>query len=167
MNTEGYLLDTSVSSSAWDTGSPRHGETLRRLKDLNGGLVYVSAVSFGEVEYGLATAPKIDRSRQATVRTAMRSYQIRNVDQHTAKIYGEIRGELFAKFAPRVKRRRRSARWVEDLVERTTGKELGIQENDLWILSTAKRHNLILVTRDRMRRLVDVASYSDRTEYWS
>ena len=166
MNTEGYLLDTSVASSSWDRGSPNHDETLRRLSLLKDGLVYVSAVSLGEVEYGLATAPRIDGSRQASVRTAMGSYRVRNVDRHTAEIYGKIRGDLFEKFAPRVRRVRRTARRVEDLVERTTGKELGIQENDLWILSTAKQHNLILVTRDRMRRLVDVARYSDRTEYW-
>ena len=166
MNTEGYLLDTSVASSSWDMGSPSHGAVLRRLNNLGDGLVFVSVVSFGEVEYGLAAAPKIVLSRQETVRTAMGSYRVRDVNRHTAKVYGEIRGDLFRKYSPRDRRGRLTAKWVEDLIERTTGKELGIQENDLWILSTAKQHNLVLVTMDRMRRLVEVADYSRRTEYW-
>lgn len=30
----------------------------------------------------------------------------------------------------------------------TTGKELGIDENDIWIAAQAKTHNLVLVTHD-------------------
>ena len=166
MNTEGYLLDTSVASSSWDMGSPRHGEVVLRLNNLRAGFVFVSAVSLGEVEYGLVTAPKIDQTRQETVRAAMLSYRVRNVDQHTAKIYGEIRGNLFRKYSPRNRRGRLTRKRVEELTERTTGQELGIQENDIWILSTAMQHNLILITWDRMRRLVEAADYSGRTEYW-
>ena len=58
-------------------------------------------------------------------------------------------------------------KYVEDIIDRTTGKELGIQENDLWILSVAVQYNLVFVTNDRMIRAIEATRYSDRTEYWT
>ena len=57
---------------------------------------------------------------------------------------------------------------VEDLVEPTTGKELGIDENDLWIVSTAVEYNLVFITQDQkgsMRRIIEAAGYASRTLY--
>ena len=34
------------------------------------------------------------------------------------------------------------------MVNPTTGKDLGIDENDIWIAAQAKTHNLVLVTHD-------------------
>lgn len=35
----------------------------------------------------------------------------------------------------------------------TTAPELGIDENDLWIVAQAVERNLVLVTSDKMRRI--------------
>ena len=129
-------------------------------------MVYVAAVSIAEVEYGLLTAPNIDAPRQSIVRDAMSSYSVLDVDRHTAKTYAEIRARLFQRHSPRDLRGRLTRKYVEDLREPTTGKELGIQENDLWIISVAVQHNLIFVTGDRMCRLVSAAQYYERTEFW-
>ena len=50
------------------------------------------------------------------------------IDQHTALTYAEIRANLFRIYAPRNRRGRLTQKYVEDLTDRTTGKQLGIQE---------------------------------------
>jgi tRNA(fMet)-specific endonuclease VapC len=88
----------------------------------------------------------------------MRAYKaIREVDKGTTAHYANIRAELFRRFAPRdAKNRIRRVR-PEQLVDKTAGLELGIQENDLWIAAIAVEYNMILVTDDRMARIQDVA----------
>ena len=165
--TEGYLLDTNIASASWDLGAPRHNDVRQRLKDLEDHLVYVAAVSIAEVEYGLQVAPAIDSERQAAVRNAMASFRILGITEHTARAYAQLRANLFRTHSPRNRRGRLTQRLVEDLVESTTGRELGIQENDLWIVSTAVEQNLIFVTSDRMERVIEAAHYSERTEFWN
>ncbi|MBW2143424.1 MAG: hypothetical protein JRG75_03380 [Deltaproteobacteria bacterium] len=48
-------------------------------------------------------------------------------------------------------------KWPEDLQERTTAKELGVQENDIWIAAQAIQYNLVLLTADYMKRLEEVS----------
>ncbi len=161
------MLDTSVASVSWDRESNRHEGVRRRLAGLGQSIVYVSAISIAEVEYGLRVAPKIDSGRQSMVRDAMASYRVLDVDQHTAVVYGEIRANLFRTFAAKDRQGRMSTKRVEDLIDRTTSKELGIQENDLWIVSVAVQYNLNFVTKDRMHRVICAAGYSKRTKYWN
>jgi predicted nucleic acid-binding protein len=42
------------------------------------------------------------------------------------------------------------------LIDPVTSRELGIQENDLWIAAQALEYNLVLVTNDKMDRIRDV-----------
>lgn len=166
---EGYLLDTPVSSAAWDAGAPNHGVVRQRLADLDG-LIYIPSISIGEVEYGLGVSPNIDAERHRAVRLAMSAYEVLSVDSHTGEVYGQIRARLFTQYAPRNQRGRLARKYVEDLTDSTTGKDLGIQENDLWIASVAVQYNLVLVTFDRaagMRRVVEAADYIDRTDFWT
>ncbi|MBI2854689.1 MAG: type II toxin-antitoxin system VapC family toxin [Chloroflexi bacterium] len=167
---EGYLLDTSVASAAWDKGAPRHNQVRERMETLGDSLLFVSAISIAEVEYGLQVAPALDASRQYAVRDAMSKYAILEIDRHTAQTYAGIRARLFKAHAPKDRRQRINKTYVEDLVERTSGKELGIQENDLWIVSVAVQYNLVFVTADRgggTGTIVDAAQYAHRIEYWA
>lgn len=163
---DGYLLDTNIASASWDYRSPDHNSVRQQLEELGTAIVYVSAISVAEVEYGLQIAPEIDEERQMLVRNAMGSYEVLHIDHHTAPIYGEIRAKLFRTYAPKNRRGRLTQKRVENLVDRTSGKELGIQENDLWIVSVAVQYNLILVTKDRMRRVVEAANYVSKTDIW-
>lgn len=164
---EGYLLDTSIASAAWDYGAPSHRIVRQRLERLGDAPVSVAAVSIAEVEYGLQVAQYIDTQRQAAVRSAMASFHVLDVDRHTGETYAGIRANLFRKHSTRGNRGKLTKRYVEDLVDRTTGKQLGIQENDLWIVSVAVQYNLIFVTNDKMRRVIEAAKYSERTDYWT
>jgi len=165
---EGYLLDTCVASAAWDMGNPCHRQVQNSLSQIDNDYVFISCITLAEIEYGLKTAPQIDAPRQKQVREEMSAYEVRDVNKHTAVHYSDIRAKLFNIYAPHENRNRR-LKYVENLCEETSGLTLGIQENDLWIVSVAVQYNFILVTRDRaggMKRVVDAASYQSRTQYW-
>ena len=58
---------------------------------------------------------------------------------------------------------------VARLIDEITDEVLSIQENDPWIVSHAKAHNLEFVTTDRrggMRTIVEVARYEERTFFF-
>ncbi len=155
-----YLLDTNIASALWDQGDKHHLDALKFVTDAaaNGDLVYVSRVTIAEIEYGYKLHLSADPARRAKAEAAMRAYKaIREIDKGTTEHYANIRAELFRRFAPRdAKSRIRRVR-PEQLVDKTTGLELGIQENDLWIAAIAVEYNMILVTDDRMARIQDVA----------
>ena len=61
---------------------------------------------------------------------------------------------MFEKYAPNVKHR--GGLRPKQLVDPMTSRELGIQENDLWIAAQALEYNLVLVTNNKMDRIRDV-----------
>lgn len=166
---EGYLLDTSVASAVFDKGHPDHSKVRNNLEQLREGIVYICPISIGEIEYGLKVAPSINSGRQLIVRGAMAQYECLHIDRYTSEPYSDIRANLFNKYSPRDLRNRLTMKRIEDLIEPTTGKELGIDENDLWIVSIALEYNLVFITRDQkgsMKRIVEAANYTSRTLYW-
>lgn len=166
---EGYLLDTSVASAVFDEGHRAHTEIRKHLEQFGEGVIYICTVSVGEIKYGLKVAPSIDSGRQAMVHGAMTQYECLDIDLHCAEAYSDIRAALFKKYSPRDRRNRLAEKHIEDLAEPTTGKELGIDENDLWIVSAAVEYNLIFITRDQkgsMIRVIEAAGYLPRTLFW-
>ena len=76
-------------------------------------------------------------------------------NQHTAAVYAETKAKLAEKYLTSTLRRDRP-RYLEDWVDRSTGKCLGVDENDLWMCAQAKERDITLVTADgRMRRIPD------------
>ena len=168
MTLEGYLLDTNMARSACHKGSKPHERVRAWLGTLGDDPVFISAVSLAESEYGLELV-QLPAQMKLGIRSAMATYTILPIDRHTAEIYGRVRAILFNSHAPRKQRDKVGTRYAEDLREFTSGKELGIQENDLWIVSVAVAYNLVFVTEDRaggMGRIVDAANYTNRTQYW-
>ncbi len=167
-----YLLDTSVATIAWDGLHPEHSQIRSRLAAFGDDSIFVCAISTGEKEYGLRVYTLIDVARSQAIRDAWRQYQILSIDHHTGKVYGQLRGALFRLYGTRKSRDRIKEKWPESLVDKTTGRELGIQENDLWIVSVAVQYDLHLITRDGnegMRRVLGVANDEfgyNRVEIW-
>ena len=71
---------------------------------------------------------------------------MREITKHVAEQYGELMAWLFNNCGPSAKKTK--AKRLDQLVNPTTGKELGVDENDIWIAAQAKTHNLVLVTHD-------------------
>jgi len=165
-----YLLDTNAVSDWLDSTKPRHASVLRHVKLLadTDAILLTSTVVLGEIQYGLRVAPAERRQSLEEFRAQINAQFVHrrlllDVSRTTAVQYGDLRARLFEKYAPR-KRRRKGLR-AEELVSPTTGKELGIQENDLWIAAQAVERNLILVANDKMRPIQE-AIPELRAEDW-
>ena len=165
---DGYLLDTNVASWACLESSSRHQEMRGRIAALGNAPVFLSAISIAESEYGMYAA-QMDETTRQSIRNALAQFRMLDLDRHTARQYGKVRARLFHRYAPRNNRQRFATKYLEDLREPTTGKQLGIQENDLWIVCIAVRYNVILVTADKaggMKNVVDAASHANHTRFW-
>ena len=164
---EVYLLDTNIASAAWSVGHSAHVIVREKLKQLAPNRILISCITNAEIEFGLRSVADIDIVKQRLVRDNMNSYYSLRLDHHTAEQYGQIRANLFKKYW--LPYHQKNMKYIEDLVDEVTGKSLGIQENDLWIVSIAVQYNYVLVTGDKaggMKRVVEATSYQNRTEYW-
>ena len=115
----------------------------------------ISAITLGEIEYGLQVA-RIDALKQEDYRAFISTNlpMVLDITKATRIYYGSLRASVFETYAPNA-RRRRGLR-PEQLIDPVTSRELGIQENDLWIAAQALEYNLVLVTNDKMDRIRDV-----------
>jgi len=165
---DAYLLDTNLICALWDRWHKDHDNARRHVGGFGDDPVYASVVTFAEIEYGLLTAPNIDKLRQDRMREDMRAFRlVLDIGRHTWQPYAELRARLFRKYSPKRSRGRLTAKRVPDLWERTPDKLLGIQENDLWLASQAMERDLVLVTSDRMRHIVAVAGQDLRAQRWA
>jgi len=159
---DGYLFDTNAVSPLWNVRHPEHDIIKNFFASVSQSPVWLSTIVLAEIEYGMKVTLEMDTDSQNQVRHEMSNHPfILDIDKHTIGPYSDIRAELFKEFSPRDRRGRPTVKWPEDLIERTSAKELGVQENDIWIAAQAIQYNLILVTGDRMQRLVDVSENLD------
>lgn len=154
-----YLLDTNFVSVLWDGLHKEHQNAQVFVQNLGGeDRLYISRVTVAEIEYGYKVFLGADPVRKQMILTAMKAFkQVREIDKHTTASYSDIRAALFQQFAPKsqkdkVSRKKRP----EELIDKTTARELSIQENDLWIAAIAVQHNMVLVTEDRMTHIFQV-----------
>lgn len=86
-------------------------------------------------------------SNLARVQIFLQDIGLYLVDEETAHIYGEFKAEIFARFGPKERKKRR----------KTQLEDLGISDNDLWIASIALRHSITLVSADSdFQRMAEV-----------
>ena len=159
---DGYLFDTNAVSPLWNVRHPEHDIIKDFFASVSQSPVWLSTIVLAEIEYGMKITPEMDIDSQNQVRYEMSNHPfILDIDKHTICPYSDLRAELFKKFSPRDRRGRLTVKWPEDLIERTSANELGVQENDIWIAAQAIQYNLILVTGDHMLRLAEVSQKLD------
>ncbi|MFZ5949129.1 MAG: type II toxin-antitoxin system VapC family toxin [Candidatus Rifleibacteriota bacterium] len=111
-----FLLDTNIVIGLFQ-GEEALIERLKQIKS-----VFVPSIVIGELYFGAFNSGKpkenVNRVSEFSLKSA-----ILCSDQHTAKIYGEIKTKL-----------------------KSIGKP--IPENDIWIAAIAKQYDLILLSRD-------------------
>jgi len=173
-----YLLDTNILDYWYNPARREHQNVLARVElvrrpDAGSGYVsrlFTSVVTLGEMEYGHRAVLSPDVAQQrAFARFVHKQYpEALEVTAHVAEQYGELKAWLFNNCSPNA--RRSKARRVEELVEPTSARELGIQENDVWIAAQALTHNLTLVTHDSrgsFGRLLTAYRHTLRVEDWT
>ncbi|HUW57447.1 MAG TPA: PIN domain-containing protein [Planctomycetota bacterium] len=148
------LLDTTVASILFDVKHPEHKQGIGFIEGLGETRVFVSVVTLAEIRYGYKLHENVDDNRRQAIEKELSRFPLLDVDKHTAGPYSTLKAALFREYAPRDRKGKVKAKWPEDLLDRTTAKSLGIQENDLWIAAVAVQYNLALVTCDRMNRIV-------------
>ena len=155
-----YLLDAMMIGKLADSRpDPEVDATTRRFREhlhaIGDAKVIICAITVGEAEFGLRIVSGMDDGKREAVRRTLTAFsEVFSIDRATAILFGEVRAALFDKHAPLVSRNaRRKIKWVEDLVDRTSAKSLGVQENDVWLAAVALQYNLVLVSDDRMTRI--------------
>jgi len=156
---DAYLLDTTILSIYLDPTHPDHAVKTSSLNSLPlENPWFVSCIALGELGFGVELAHQIgkkDMSALTSMITKAQSYAVLDVTHHTAKIYAEIKAALAKKFLAKVLRKDRP-KYLEEWIDKSTGKALAIDENDLWMCAQAKERDLIFVTADkRMRRIAE------------
>jgi len=152
----GYLFDTN-HVKYWFDSNPNILEHLKAVP--NRAPIVISAITLGEIEYGHQI---VSPSGPTGIQTDFSGF-VQNqfplvipITAATSSYYGTIRTRLFERFAP--VRKKRKGRRPEQLLDPVTSRELGIQENDIWIASQALERNLVLVTNDSLRRVKEVVA---------
>lgn len=152
-----YLLDTNIVAYWYNKSAPEHSKIISRISavrqvDPETGYVprlFVSVITLGEIEYGhrVVLGPP-DTVKQAEYSRFVRQQcpEALELTDDVTEHYGELRAWLFNTCGPNAKKSK--AKRVEELVNPATGKELGIDENDIWLAAQAKTHNFVLVTHD-------------------
>jgi tRNA(fMet)-specific endonuclease VapC len=160
-----FLLDTQTVCYWYDTTCRQHRAVTANIASFreqsksteHRPRLLVSVITLGEIEYGhRVNPPPILDVRMDYLRFVSEHLPDRlEVTEDTTAAFGELRSRLFNKYAPRGKRTPKMR--PEQLIDPITSKELGIQENDLWLCAQAIGHSMVLVTNDGMRRIREVS----------
>ncbi|MCF7853189.1 MAG: type II toxin-antitoxin system VapC family toxin [Candidatus Pacebacteria bacterium] len=160
----GWLLDTNILRSLTDRKHEHHNAVAARLQEIpSTEPVYVSAVTAGEVEYGIRCYPKMPSEKKHLLRFVLDDFLLLTITENTKAPYASIRAKLFENTIKKGKKGMRP----EQIVDPVTSLRLGVQENDIWITAQAVERGLTLVTHDRkMQRLWEAANGDLRVADW-
>jgi predicted nucleic acid-binding protein len=143
-----YLLDTNLVSVLYDAGRPNHVAVRNALAGFDPtSPQLVSAITIGELRFGLALSRAVGRSLAHIEACIERTeeHPLAEVGRHTAEAFGYVKSSIALQ---KVDIHRRIPRWVEGWSDRVTAQLLQIDENDLWIAAQAVERNLVVVTSD-------------------
>ncbi len=129
-----YLLDTThcIKILSGDKKLERKFGTLGNAQ------VATCVTVIGELIYGAHKSDRTEENLRAITELLRDIYAVYGIDVTTAEIYGRLKSEILDHFGPKGRAQRRIAR-IE---------KLGFRENDLWIASTAKQHDLTVISAD-------------------
>ena len=176
---DGYLLDTNVISALANPSHAEHASVETHVKAIpENSPVMLPVIAIAEIEFGMAKANNPDPTQKAQLRAFFGKYPLHlGIDDDTVEPYAQLRAEIWRLYAT-PKNRGHKEKKPEELRDRTTGKELGIDERDLLIAAVAAQFNLILATMDQnaeMKRIEAAAAslvaagtpISLRISYWN
>jgi tRNA(fMet)-specific endonuclease VapC len=129
-----YLLDTNQVSRLLQ-GDERMDKHVARV---GVSALTTSVMVVGELYY-MAYASKRIQENVIDIDELLKKFTIFTLDKKTAIIYGNIKDACYRQFGPKDKKRR----------SQIAPSQVGLDDNDLWILASAIRHNCTLVSADR------------------
>jgi len=175
-----YLLDTNVISDLTDETRPGFAALNKRFSSATLQQVLLPSMAVGEIRFGFAKAPNLRPDKRKAIDDFITRFEQVPFDKDCVEPYAIVRAELFKMHGtPKDKPHKFKEKHPEDLTDKITGKELGIDEPDLIIASIAMAMGLILVTSDAKEGMIRVKEAADkvfrdgkfpvqlRTENWS
>jgi len=155
----GYLFDTNIWSYAFEQAT----FVTDKIQKLENSQIYLSAVVWGEVIFGAKTNPKFpfDEYREFIRKDKP---LILPIDEHVAEVFGILKAEIFEKKSAKVFRANSGRKNL--LKNPIPAKDMGVDENDLWLAAQALARNLILITSDRMQNILGLAPKELKYELW-
>jgi predicted nucleic acid-binding protein len=153
-----YLFDTNIWSK-WFRSEPFMLNKIAQIDKTS--RIFLSCVVWGEVMYGAKANKAFDFKSYSEFIHHSAEPEILLIDKHVSDIYGELRASLFEKYLRKGKNKR-----PEQLINPVTATEIGIDENDLWIVAQAIAYNLTLVTNDKMHNIFTVTPKELKHEIW-
>ncbi len=146
----GYLLDTNHCARLIG-GYPGVIRSLAQHRDEP---ILTCVIVQGELVFMARNSEWIEDNLDR-VNSFLEGIEVLPVDPETAVHYGDLKTALIGHFGPRARVKRRK---IET-------RQLGFEENDLWIAAVALRHGLTVVTTDRdFTRIAEVVDVS--VERW-
>jgi tRNA(fMet)-specific endonuclease VapC len=152
---ETYLLDTSALTPLADASHLKHAAATTLIQSLKNAPIYASAISIAEMMYGLALYEKTHGTKLPNADQMLsdaKLYPMLDIEHHTAAEYAELKATIATYYLPNVTKQFRT-KYVEDWVDKFTGKALGIDDNDLWICAQSCEMNFTLIADDKMNRI--------------
>src|ERR1017187_1559446 len=132
---DAYLLDTNVISALADADHQHHTSTVGRFQQVNPQFVLLPTMAVAELEFGMARAPNLKPEKRDELRRFTRRFERLPFDENSVQPYAVVRAELW-RMHGKTRPSKRVA-WVEyhpeQLCDKVTGDELGIDEPDLII----------------------------------
>ncbi|MBN1973437.1 MAG: PIN domain-containing protein [Sedimentisphaerales bacterium] len=155
----GYLFDTNIWSHAFD------GETFvtSRIQKLKNSQIYLSSVVWGEVVFGAKSNTHFNFDEYKKF-IYSNNPLILPIDEHVAEMFGALKAVIFNIKSVRTLRTKSGRASL--LKNPISAKEMGIDENDLWLAAQAIAYNLILITNDRMRNILQFAPKELKYKIW-
>lgn len=162
---DGYLLDTNILDYLTDQADPWHQCVRERFEALPDDTpVFLSAVTVGEVAYGIRTFPAMDEAKRRGLLGTLAEFRVLDVTTATRDSYAMVRAALFVRAIKEGRKRLRP----EQLRDPVTSLQMGVQENDIWLVAQALAYNLVFVTNDmKMRPLWVAAGEALRVANWA
>lgn len=146
----GYLLDTSALSAYYNEQHPHHAKALETINELGDEVqLLVSVITIAEIDYGVRLAEFEGSAYLPELRDRadkIRQHAQLPITHHTSAVYAELKAGVAKQMIRPGKKKR--PRYIEDWVDRGSGKALQLDENDLWICSQAKERDLTIITTD-------------------
>lgn len=179
---DAYLLDTNVICALADANHACHVPVREHFKQMDPQFVLLPTMAVAELEFGMARAENVKPEKRTELRQFVSRFDQLPFDEHAVLPYAIVRAELWKAHGTGKQKGKRfvyDKKHPEQLCDKITGHELGIDEPDLIIASIALAQNLVLVTSDSgqgMTRVKEAAenvfrsglfSIQLRTENWT
>lgn len=147
-----YLLDTNHCSRIVEGDV----QVLARMRQLGTAPVSTSFITRGELLYMCHNSDRREENI-ARISAFLDGIHLYLVDLETIEEYARLKAALVKHFGPREKAKRRTA----------TTRDLGFDDNDLWIAAVALRHSLTVVSADTDFTRIREVSPLSLESWWS